>query len=267
MEILELLEEEDFRFSMRGRKAEAAPFFGATAQHTAILAERARWLAEDPGLYMGALNRSLEPLREMVGLAREWGVPVEATGKDPETMCCALASVLEPDFVVLSEADEGGFEAVAGAVCFPSSWSFRSALGKRLSEIHAIVPGLNDTLGDKIQGLLGRLRPGDGWERANWGLSLSPERNQHPARALLRLSDVRELEEAWLRVERQILFKLRVTGAILFGIRLVNVSLEDLQSRPGAVEALGRQLRTMPQAMREYKGLGRNLHLLDRWLG
>ena len=120
--------------------------------------------------------------------------------------------------------------------------------------------------GDRIDALLRKLRAGDSWSRLNWGISLSSERNQHPSRNLPRLATATNVTDAWLRVELQVLHKLPRTGAILFGIKPVSISFAEIAASPGAATALKRQLDTMPAVMREYKGIGNNAHLLNRWL-
>jgi hypothetical protein len=122
--------------------------------------------------------------------------------------------------------------------------------------IHEPAPGLNRSLGTQIDTFLSRVQPGVGWLRVNWGLSASPERNQHPDRNLPRLTSDPELERVWLRVERQCLVALPSTGGVLFGLRIESKRLEDLQSESPEMGArLAHALRTMPEEIAEYKGI------------
>ena len=86
--------------------------------------------------------------------------------------------------------------------------------------IHGPVPGLNAQLGRSIDTFLAKLTPGAAWLRHNWGLSRSPELNQHPSRPLPRLDDSAALADAWLRVEQQALMALPASGGVLFAIRI-----------------------------------------------
>lgn len=266
--LLALLAESDFSFSMRGWKGDAADFFAPTPEHEALLAERRACLDSSPARYCGALPESAPALEETAALAREWsGATISHGSQSPENLCRELALALEPDFIIAASDGKEPFRAIAGAVCFPSSWDFESTLGKSVHHIHAPVPGLNDALGERIEALLTRLPPGESWDRFNWGLSLSPDRNQHPSRKLPRLADATApIDEAWLRVELQLLHKLPATRAVLFGIRLLSIPLSRLAANPRAAGALAHQLATMPPAMRDYKAIGQNAPLLDQWL-
>lgn len=89
----------------------------------------------------------------------------------------------------------------------------------------------------------------------NWGLSRSPELNQHPDRNLPRLDGNVRLDEIWLRVEEQALVALPASGGILFGIRVVNHPLASVRADPVVAERFCHALETMPAAMAAYKGI------------
>src|SRR5205085_5294996 len=114
---------------------------------------------------------------------------------------------------------------------------------------------------------LARIKPSISWERINWGLSRSPELNQHPSRKLPRLDANVALDEVWFRAEYQSLISLPKTGAVLFGIRLVIEPLARLQNDEAFVSGLSRAVASMPDAVAAYKGIGpareRLLQLLD----
>ena len=93
------------------------------------------------------------------------------------------------------------------------------------------------------------------WERSNWGLSRSPELNQHPSRDTPRLTPPFTDDEAWIRIEDQVLYRLPQTRALLFGIRLVNVSLAELKKFPEAQAGLHRAIATMPEDVADYKNV------------
>jgi hypothetical protein len=164
----------------------------------------------------------------------------------------AATSALEPDFILLVP---GAWTMVWASVCFPTRWSLAGKGLQPIAGIHAIVPGLNAELGRKIDVFFARLEPGDGWSRANWGLSTSAERNQHPLRPYVLLANDTPLARVYLRVESQHLFKLPGTGAIAFGIRILNFPLEAVAKEPGFVAGLTKRLRTMPAEVAAYKGI------------
>lgn len=149
-------------------------------------------------------------------------------------------------------------------MCFPSSWRPEEKIGLPVHAIHTPVPALNENLGSRIDKFLANLEPGKAWERSNWGLSRSAELNQHPGRDVPRLIPPISDSEAWIHIEDQVLYRLPQSGALLFGIRLVNVSLAELKQFPKAQAGLHRAITTMPDEVAEYKNLkGARGHLLE----
>jgi hypothetical protein len=177
--------------------------------------------------------------------------------------CIALAQHWEQDFMLLLPAN-GQPVFVAGAVCFSSSWAPSEKLGLPIQAIHEPVPTLNARLGQRIAKFLAGIRPGQAWERLNWGLSGSPVLNQHPALALPPLSPPFTLDQVWLRREDQVLFRLPNTGALIFGIKVKNISVAEIAADPVGCAGLHNALKTMPEEIAAYKGLrnGRE-HLLN----
>ena len=128
-------------------------------------------------------------------------------------------------------------------------------MGQPMDFIHAQVPGLNASLGPAIQKFLTGLKPGVAWLRSNWGLSRSPELNQHPDRHLPLLAPDTPADQVWFRVEQQALVALPQSRGILFGIRIIMTPLTELARDSDNRRRLCRALETMPAPMAEYKGL------------
>lgn len=174
----------------------------------------------------------------------------------PFTRCLELGEAWEPDYLLLKpDATTGRFHLVGGCVCFPSSWRFEEKVGHPLEVIHTPVPHLNEQLASPIHNFLSRIKPGAAWCRANWGLSRSPELNQHPSRGLPKLRPPLREDQVWLRVEDQALVALPESRGVLFGIRMTVIPLAEVKRHPVATRGLARALRTMPDAMLEYKSL------------
>jgi hypothetical protein len=249
----------EYGFHMGLRVGGARAFFSATGNSVELLAERGRWLNEEPEKYEAALPEGLALVEEAAELAVGWGTQVKAE-------VGALGRVWEPDFVLLREGEDGAFRVVAGAVCFPTSWALRDKLGHSLAETHGPVPGLNAAIGARIDMALARLAPDAAWERENWGLARDAERNHHPARPRPRLDETITPQEVWLRVERQCLVKLPRTGGVLFGIRLVLLPFAQVLAEPAAADGLRRALASMPGEVAAYKGLAQARAALLGWL-
>lgn len=235
----------DFRFDMGLRRG--LPDYFRNVEPPDLLEERRALLNENPASYAVASNEAGPLLREAAAFARSLGVPI-TDAASAET----LGTAWEPDYVLL----DGSLRVQAGCVCFPSFWSLPEKLGQVIHLVHAPVPGLNEEVGAKIRVFLERLKPGDIWERWNWGLAATPERNCHPEMRRARLDATATLATTWFRVEHQALVRLPETGAILFGIRIHSRTLEEeAAASPGFAAALKRQLETMPDAVLDYKGL------------
>ncbi len=242
------------------RRARVEDFFGPTAAGITLLAERTRWIGGDPGRYTAFPEASHPLLLETVSLARQHGVcppSVPAASSLPAArLGLLLASGWEPDFLLLDPSASGEFVLTGGAVCFPSRWDLAGKLGLGVRAIHAVAPGLNDELGSAIDRFLSRIPPGASFERHNWGLSASPELNQHPSRDLPLLGSGSRLDDTWLRVERQSFVSLPESGGLLFAIRVRSWPLDHLKHEsPSAAQGLARALSGMPADVAFYKGL------------
>lgn len=104
-----------------------------------------------------------------------------------------IGAALGTEFFDFVPDENGRFVFRAGAVYFPSSWRPEEKIGLAVHTIHSPVPTLNENLGVRIDKFLANLEPGKAWQRSNWGLSRSPELNQHIPRATSRASRRRSL--------------------------------------------------------------------------
>jgi hypothetical protein len=257
MTLADLFPDEDYRFQMRFERGPAGEFFRPTAQHEDLISQRRHWLQTDTENCQALLPDGIPLLGETLEFARTEGTLPSALNHQPSTnnQQLLLGCTWEPDFLLLKLDAEGRMRLLGGCVCFPSSWSLAEKIGHPIETIHGVVPGLNDAIGNQIHSFLSKLRPGVAWLRANWGLSRSPELNQHPERKLPRLDAYVGLEEVWLRVEHQALVALPRTQGVLFGIRIAVHPLAALKEDQILAERLRRLLKTMPEAMASYKGI------------
>jgi hypothetical protein len=243
----------DFGFHMRFRRGDIREFFANTSDGP-LLAERRKWLDHDVRACAAVLPDGEPILNEVVELARSLDItmPPQAT---PIDTCVALGRTWEPDLLFLRTVENSQPELVGGCVCFPSSWSVEEKVGRPLDAIHTPVPTFNAQFANPVKQFLARMKPGISWERINWGLSRTPELNQHPNRRLPRLDASVDLKEVWFRVEYQSLVALPRTAGILFGIRLIIEPLSRLAQDPAFATGLSRALATMPDSVATYKGL------------
>jgi hypothetical protein len=270
MTLAETLLDEDYRFRLRFEQQPPATFFQPTSNHNEIIRQRRHWLETTPHCCAIVLNEGEPLLHETISFAAAIGtLPLDFEGatanfstEDQElpklkllSKCISLGQTWEPDFLLLKPDDAGHFRLVAACVCFPTFWSLEEKIGHPIEEIHGVVPGLNPAIGTQIHLFLSKLRPGKAWLRTNWGMTRSPEFNQHPSRKLPRLDATVNMDEVWLRVEHQALLSLPETRSVLFAIRITMHPSKELASDQALAARLARALRTMPEPIAAYKGL------------
>jgi len=239
---------------MRFRRGAIPEFYANESQDCITLDERRKWLDRDAADYAALLPEGEAILEEAIDLAESLGVPA-LSPSTPLERCIALGKVWQPDLLLLRTENDAQPQLVGGCVCFPSSWSLAEKIGRPLDAIHEPVATFNAQFANPVKQFLARMKPGISWERINWGLSRSPELNQHPKRRLPRLDESVGLNEVWFRVEYQSLVALPKTQGILFGIRLVLEPLEQLNRDPEFALGLKHALETMPDAVASYKGI------------
>ena len=252
-----LFPDADYRLQMRFQRGTVGDFFNPWREPADVLEQRRHWLRHEPDVCSALLPDGGPLLEEWIGRSQEWGFdpPLACRHSDPRETLRTIGEMLEPDFLLLKPDETGEMKLLGGCVCFPSSWSLEEKMGRPLDFIHRVVPGLNEQLGKPIAQFLRHMTPDIAWLRANWGLSRSPELNQHPRRALPRLDATVKPGEVWLRVEHQALVALPAAGGVLFGIRVIVHPLAEIKRNADAAGGLHRALQTMPEAMAIYKGI------------
>jgi len=260
--IRELFPEEDYRFRVGVRRGDLEAFFRPSAGSAAILAERRHWLGTEPVRHAALTDAGRPLLAAFHALASRWA---HAAGCAED--CRALGAALEPDFLLLAPDAAGEYRLEGGALCFPTGWALEEKIGHTVEFIHGVVPGLNAALGPAIGRLLARLGAADTWERVNWGLAATSERNLHPALARPRLTAESRPADVWLRVERQVLAGLPppAAGGVLFAIRIELIPLQAVLDDAPARRGLAHALATMDAAVATYKGLAEVRPRLLEW--
>jgi hypothetical protein len=237
----------DFRWGIGAGLADAESFFAPEDPSGGLLREKRKWLDAEPGLYLGLTPEASGMVSAAWELALQWGhVNEPVDGRTLEN----LARGWEPDLLLVSGED---MALVAGAVCFPSSWDLRRAIGKPLQEVHEVVPRLNAQVGGKVARFMTALQEGKSYGRINWSLTRTAERNYHPALGRKKLDAGVTLEELHLRIEHQMFCA--AGDGVLMGLRIEPVPLVDLASHMETWEGLREKIRTMPRDVAEYKGM------------
>ena len=179
------------------------------------------------------------------------------------------ASLLVQEDLILMRRGEDGWRLAAGSLCFPSSWLLTEKFGRPMSTIHQPVPGFGP--GTRNAGLIDRmfdrLQVGQPVERFNWSIQAGDalyhplsnvERIDRATGRPIRFPDVDSAARAFVRVERQTLRKLPVSGDILFTIRIYLNPMGLLKSRPDRAvlaASFAEQLLALDREQLDYKGL------------
>lgn len=181
---------------------------------------------------------------------------------DPDVALKSLNANIDTDFVFLlpsSRADDGQpiYHEEAFIATFPNGFSFRDKLSLPLAAIHKPVPGYASKLERSMDRYFAKLAVGTVVTRANWSITthsrLFAETGNHfykedealegsqdeaevAARKLsyqrsvdLLRSEIK-LEQCRLRCERQTLHRLPKSGAIVFGIKTYQYTLQDVKA-------------------------------------
>lgn len=123
---------------------------------------------------------------------------------------------------------------MGGVLCFPASWTLEEKVGRDLMGVHEPVQAYTDGLGARVQRLFDGIKPERPMMRANHLAYEDPSLFQPRKEAEPRQQDAPK----FMRVERQCLLRLPVTGAVVFSIHTYVVPLACVS--PEALAALDR---------------------------
>lgn len=154
---------------------------------------------------------------------------------DPTPPLLKAGSLIADD-LVLMRRKEAGWHLVAGHVAFPSSWSLREKFTLPIQAIHADVPGFSEGTRNAtlITRIFDNLQVAQPVERFNWSINrtddlfLPVSKHSQPAAPSSSFS----LSERFVRVERQTLRKLPVSGDIVFTIKVYVDPIAALRHHP-----------------------------------
>ncbi|MFT4012917.1 MAG: DUF3445 domain-containing protein [Paracoccus sp. (in: a-proteobacteria)] len=133
-----------------------------------------------------------------------------------------------------AETGGEGQHVLGGAIlCFPAGWTLAQKFMRPMMRIHKPVAKYTEDVGRRVQRLMDGVRPGMGLLRGTAHHSNAPLHNPR------REEQGRAPEGAlpFIRVERQCLFRLPRTGAVVFSIHTSVIRPEDLDPDQAAALA------------------------------
>ncbi len=262
-------------------------WFEIDSHYPADVAERHRLLADRHGQVFGAEGGSEQAGAETLSMVTKhltrvhpgWftrdGASIHnlLTGEHWDSQAhdpLELAGRLVQEDLCLIEAFPDGPRLTAAVLCFPSRWRLHEKLGRPLAEVHANVPFYGDRLARPVDRFMAHVRPGHIAARLNWSMMDDPTlfqptgkwRTEHDAT----ITEHNAGDRLFLRVERQTLRRLPVSGAVLFGIRVHVYPLAAAVTTPGIASSLAAAVRALPEETAHYKSLPMFQAALLAWL-
>lgn len=141
---------------------------------------------------------------------------------ESEAPLVVAGHLVSDDLVILTRGEEG-YRLVAAVLCFPSAWSLAEKFGQSLDRLHEAVPGYPSKLAKVMNRIFENLKVEQPVWRVNW--SIYPDDELHHPESKERprhwFEDPSNLApEAFVRVERQVLRRMPVSGDMLFSLRI-----------------------------------------------
>ena len=161
------------------------------------------------------------------------------------------ASLWIQDDICLLQDSADGYRLTAASLCAASFWRLEDKIGRTLDRIHDPVPGFERQLAPQVNRFFGHIKPQYPVWRGNWSVVASTDLNQRQDLPLPVAADA----PLFLRVERQSLRRLPVTGAIAFTIRVYVHDLAAIAGEPDVWRALKLALKGLSPDQCRYKGL------------
>ncbi|MEC9197137.1 MAG: DUF3445 domain-containing protein [Pseudomonadota bacterium] len=136
----------------------------------------------------------------------DWAAPLRTLGQ-----------IAQADYCILQKP-EGSDEHIltAAILCFPSSWMLSEKAGRPLTDIHVPVPQYDADLAKRVQRLFDGVQAGRPLWRANNLWHSNPA--LHQPKSVLQPRRHEDGGAAYRRSERQVIFRLPESGAVVFSI-------------------------------------------------
>ncbi len=134
-----------------------------------------------------------------------------------------LARLIQEDLLIL-EKHQDGYILSGGILCFPASWTLSEKVGKPLDRIHQPVRSYDSSMAKRVDRLFTGIRVGHPLWRANYLLYETADLHQPRREAEQKPT----LNPGFVRVEKQTLFRLPETQAVIFGIHSYVARLDSL---------------------------------------
>lgn len=170
---------------------------------------------------------------------------------------------VQGDFALLDQR-EGDLFMDAGMITCPADWSLEFDAGMSFSEWHGPVPmAHSEGVFERALKYLTAIPIDKPVRRLNWTMTINarmdtaPETYHEWGHERTTVTPENVAEKVYLRVELQVIDRMPRSNALMFSIRTYLMSLEDIVTNPEWAQRLHRVMKTLPDAIADYKGLTR----------
>lgn len=146
-----------------------------------------------------------------------------------------VSRLVEDDFLMGREREDGHIYFTGGLVAFPGFYLLSKKINKSLRTVHAPVPYFNEKILMSVERTLKRFKPNEPFERTSWEIVDDRELFFHNIATLEdggKISDKQHPKDLYFRVDHQTFRKLPRTNAIIFGVHPIMKRLEDFADDP-----------------------------------
>lgn len=179
---------------------------------------------------------------------------------------CALNTA--EDLCVLNQDSSGEYVLTAAAVFAPSFWRLADKIGRPLSQIHAPVANLEQTIGGRLKAFLAKLPAERIFTRGNWHLHTTDELFRDTSDDFSESSQwtpVNIADRLFVRTEQQTLRRLDA-HSLLFTILPRVTPLRELAAFPHLLSDILLAYQRMPPAERTQRHVHRFERALTDWI-
>lgn len=183
----------------------------------------------------------------------------------------ALACQIQEDLALMSVRE--GRECLTSLhLCFPNHWAAEEKIGGSFNSIHEPVAEFHN-IGRHADSIVNMMLHKGPYVRFAWGVATDPRLNHHPHPPAQISKEAwkgrqfdRRQPQAWLRVERQVIWGLPAIDSALFTIRTYLYEMAAVAKNAERKQALLSAIRHMSEATLVYKGLKEYQQDLLAWL-
>ncbi|THH20952.1 hypothetical protein EW146_g509 [Bondarzewia mesenterica] len=156
----------------------------------------------------------------------------DLTGKSGVDALLIVSKLVQDDFLMGREREDGHVYFVGGLVAFPGFYTLSHYIGQPLEQVHINIPYFNEKILMSVERTLKRFKSTAPFERSSWGIADDRNLFCHNMMTTMKLPDGLQAKDMWLRMDHQTFRKLPRSNGIAFGVHVMQKRLEDLADSP-----------------------------------